>query len=383
MASSNNNEIISEAKPHTIKKFELIEAYTEAWAHKLLEYGRNTGNCNGLVFIDCMSNSGVYHDINGEVVEGTPIRVARVLAEIMRERPYQQQQAWLYFNDLSAEKIDELKKHLPADTHNFHIETSVGDGNDLIKNIGSRLSFGLKINYLLVYDPYEALVDWSAIMPFFRNWGEVIINHMVSDPVRAVSQVKNPEAISKYEQTYLAKIDELLAFGSNRTAYEERFEQIIRALRGNSKYRYYIASYPFFNGKNALVYDLIHCTTNVEGFKLYKSTAWKTFGHKSSTKVSHVNPEQITFDFDEEAGEMGYTTDSDQNCYVVQDIVKFIEEKFAKQHAVPLDTIWSAVDEHPVFPSDLFKNEIKSILKAHGCKVHRSAIDFDCMEDDQ
>ena len=57
MASSNNNEIISVVSPHTIKKFELIEAYVQAWAHKLLEYGRNTGSCNGIVFIDCIKFS--------------------------------------------------------------------------------------------------------------------------------------------------------------------------------------------------------------------------------------------------------------------------------------------------------------------------------------
>ena len=71
MASSNNNEIISVVSPHTIKKFELIEAYVQAWAHKLLEYGRNTGNCNGIVFIDCMCNSGMYiNEETGELVEG-------------------------------------------------------------------------------------------------------------------------------------------------------------------------------------------------------------------------------------------------------------------------------------------------------------------------
>ena len=86
MASSNNNEIISVVSPHTIKKFELIEAYVLAWAHKLLEYGRKTGNCNGIVFIDCMSNSGMYiNEETGELLEGTPIRAARVLSEVMRE----------------------------------------------------------------------------------------------------------------------------------------------------------------------------------------------------------------------------------------------------------------------------------------------------------
>ena len=377
MASSNNNEIISVVSPHTIKKFELIEAYVQAWAHKLLEYGRNTGNCNGIVFIDCMCNSGMYiNEETGELVEGTPIRVARVLSEVMREQNYQSQQAWLYFNDLSQEKIGELCKHLPSDTRNFHIQPSIGDGNDLIKSIGSRLSPQAKINYLLVYDPYQATIDWVALLPFIRNWGEIILNHMVSDSIRAVSQVKRPAAISKYETTYLAKIEDLIDFGSDRDAFENRIKDIIVALNGANHKRYYIASYPFFNSKNSVVYNLLHCTSSIVGFKLYKSIAWSTFGGKSSMKKSKVDPGQLTFDFTSDSDDLAMTTATDENCYYVQDIVKFIVGTFKGRQDVPLKEIWAVVDDHPVFPSDLYKNEIKDQLRQWGYKVHRSSIDF-------
>lgn len=133
MANSNNDEIISSVSPHTIKKFELIEAYVVAWAHKLLEYGRRSGNCNGIVFIDCMCNSGVYRvEETGEIVEGTPIRVARVLADVMREQNYQAQQAWLYFNDLSQAKITELRKHLPDDKENTTMDVRIEGSLELL-----------------------------------------------------------------------------------------------------------------------------------------------------------------------------------------------------------------------------------------------------------
>lgn len=377
MASSNNNEIISKVSPHSIKKFELIEAYVLAWAHKLLEYGRNTGNCNGIVFIDCMCNSGMYIDEEtGELIEGSPIRVARVLSQVMREQNYQAQQAWVYFNDLSQEKIDELSKHLPPDTRNFHIKLSAGDGNDLLKAIGSKLSPQAKVNYLLVYDPYQATIDWLALLPFIRNWGEIILNHMVSDSIRAVSQVKRSSAITKYESTYLAKIEDLIDFGSDRDAFEQRIKDIITVLNGENHKRYYIASYPFFNSKNTVVYNLLHCTSSLVGFKLYKSTACSTFGGKSSMKKSKVDPSQLAFDFSADANELVMTTMTDENCYYVQDIVKFIIGTFAGRQDVPLKEIWAAVDEHPVFPSDLYKNEIKDQLRQWGYKVHRSSIDF-------
>lgn len=373
MPSTNNFEIISKASPHTIKKFELIDAYVEAWAHKLLEFGKNTGKCKGIVFIDCMCNSGMYVDEEGNNVVGTPIRVANTIAAIMREAPYQHQQAFLYFNDIDSAKINELKKHLPANTRNFHIVTSVGDGNNLLHKIGSNLYQHQTMSYLLVYDPYTASIDWTALLPFIKNWGEVIINHMVSDSIRAVSQVKRPEAISKYEQTYLTNIEELLSFGSDRIAYEKRAEEIIKVLRGSS--RYYIASYPFFNTRNSLIYDLIHCTNSIEGFKLYKSTAWKTFGNKSSLKKLHNNPDQLSLNFGDD-----YSSEtepfSNENCYYVQDIVKFILKTFSGKTDVPLIDIWRVIDEHPIFPSDLFKKEIKNQLKEHGCKVHKSTIDF-------
>lgn len=377
MASSNNNEVISKVSPHTIKKFELIEAYVQTWAHKLLEYGRNTGNCNGIVFIDCMCNSGMYlNEETGELVEGTPIRVARVLSDVMREQNYQDRQAWLYFNDLSQDKIDELQKHMPAETRNFHISLSVGDGNLFLRSIGSRLSAQAKINYLLVYDPYQATIDWAALLPFIRNWGEIILNHMVSDSIRAVSQARRPDAISKYESTYLAKIEDLIDFGSDRDAFEQRIKDIITVLNGKNHKRYYIASYPFFNSKNTVVYNLLHCTSSFVGFKLYKSTAWTTFGGKSSMKKSKIDPGQLRFDFGSDSDDIVMTTETDENCYYVQDIVKFIIGTFSGRMDVPLQEIWNAVDEHPIFPSDLYKNDIKDQLRSQGFKVHRSSIDF-------
>lgn len=377
MASSNNNEVISKASPHTIKKFELIEAYVQTWAHKLLEYGRNTGNCNGIVFIDCMCNSGMYiNEETGELVEGTPIRVARVLADVMREQNYQDRQAWLYFNDLSQDKIDELQKHMPAETRNFHISLSVGDGNLLLRSIGSRLSSQAKINYLLVYDPYQATIDWVALLPFIRNWGEIILNHMVSDSIRAVSQARRPDTISKYESTYLAKIEDLIDFGSDRDAFEQRIKDIITVLNGKNHKRYYIASYPFFNSKNTVVYNLLHCTSSFVGFKLYKSTAWTTFGGKSSMKKAKIDPGQLKFDFGSGPDEIVMTTETDENCYYVQDIVKFIIGTFSGRMDVPLQEVWNVVDEHPIFPSDLYKNDIKDQLRSQGFKVHRSSIDF-------
>jgi three-Cys-motif partner protein len=367
MASKDNQDReIEIAHPHTIKKFELIEEYVKVWAQKLL----NNGHCNGIVFIDSMSNSGIYQDDNGNEIKGSPIRVASYISEIMKN--YSGKQARLYFNDLSKDKINILKTHLPTDTSNFHITTHSGDGNEFMKTID--VSSQNQYSYLLVYDPYQASVDWEALIPFLRNWSEVIINHMVSDSIRGVSQAKSEAAIAKYEQTYLSNIQELATFGSNREAYEKRIREIMSESRGATERKYYIASFPFFNTRNALVYNLIHGTSHIEGFKLFKKTAWKVFGGKSSAKKTHISENQLVFDL---TGEDSFTTHTDEFCYNIQDIAKYLFSVFKGRAEVPLKTVWPALDEHSIFPSEGYANDIKTILKNDfGCTVFRSSITF-------
>ena len=98
MASSNNHETISRASLHTQKKFELIEKYIMPWAQKLM----NNVNCKGLVFIDCMCNSGLYRDDNNALIEGTPLRVSRILRDIAGQYPFKH--VYLYFNDRDEAK---------------------------------------------------------------------------------------------------------------------------------------------------------------------------------------------------------------------------------------------------------------------------------------
>lgn len=177
MASSNNSKIISVAHPHTIKKFQLIEEYIKTWADILLL----SSKCNGVIFIDCMCNSGIYKNDDGETVYGTPIRVSNLLLEAARKYP--DKQIHIYLNDNNAQKIELLSKHLPVNERNYQIITTVLDGNELLKEIGSQLYDPNHMHYFLLYDPYDASIDWNALTPFFRNWGEVLINHMVSEPV--------------------------------------------------------------------------------------------------------------------------------------------------------------------------------------------------------
>lgn len=369
MASGNNSKIISDAKPHTIKKFELIEMYIKSWAQKLLL----TDACNGVIFIDCMCNSGVYLDENKKRIEGTPIRVAKALLEAARMYP--QKQIQLFFNDLDAKKIRELKTHLPANERNYQIITTEQDGNDLLKYIGSQLTQAKHMHYFLLYDPYVASIDWTALTPFFRNWGEVLINHMISDSIRAIPQVKKEQKKKKYTETYqVDDISKLVPYGSDRSAYEKRILEIINTLKGSETREYYVATFPFFNTKNTLVYDLVHCTSHQKGFKLFKSTAWKTFDEKSSSKTSHDVEGQLKLDFMEDEQ---LTLPVDEYCYTLDNAAQYLQTHYQGQKDVPMDDVWKFLDQHPVFTSEGFMRKIRNILKnTYDAKISRSTISF-------
>lgn len=369
MAGTNNFKIISDAHPHTVKKFELIETYIKSWAHKLMQ----TDNCSGIVFIDCMCNSGVYRDDNDDIVHGTPIRAAEALLDVART--YTDKQVHLFFNDNNTKKIEELKKHLPDEERNYKVVTTIRDGNKLLKWIGPQLIQNSHMHFFLLYDPYDASIDWDALFPFFRSWGEVLINHMISDTVRAISQVKKEDKKKKYEGTYrVNSISDLVPYGSDKAAYEKRLLEIIDKMKGSAARKYYIAAFPFFNTRNSLVYDLVHCTSHEKGFKLFKSTAWKTFGDKSSTKNRRGTESQLMLDF---SGEGLIKPATDEYCYDVNSIALYLHETFRGRKDVPLSDVWATLDKHPVFPSDGYRNDLKQILKQdYGAKTSQKTITF-------
>lgn len=371
MASSKKKEVISEASPHTIKKFELISEYVKVWINILMLNSK----CKGIVYIDCMSNSGVYRNEIGEEIKGTPLLVSEIIAEAMTR--YTSKQAYLYFNDKEEDKIELLNTRLPKQTENFHVNTEVMDANELLRKIGKQFSTMFQdMHFLLIYDPYDAHIEWDAMMPFLKNWGEVILNHMVSDPIRAVKMAKKPETIEKYEETYQSNIEELISFGSDRDAFEEKIKKIIRDGSGRKEGKYYVASFPFFNSTNSVVYNLIHCTGHYRGFELFKTTAWHTFGDHSSMKNTHNDENSMQMSFTEN-GEIVCEYSPDTSCYNLRDAALYVQRHFAGMVDVSNDTVWRYLGEHPVFPTRDYKNKIKDVLKReYGMKASRSSMTF-------
>lgn len=372
MGKSKKTDTITVAKPHTIKKFELIERYVDEWARKILGFQGAAGRkgSEGLIYIDCMSNCGVYKDIDGNLVDGTAIRVAKRLNEIIANYPGKM--CLLLFNDISQEKIDLLRDELDKlQLTNINISYNCGDCNSFLRSLDLK-SLQKQCNTLLLYDPYDASIDWDAVTPFLNIWGEVIINHMVSDTNRGITQAKKKDAIKKYQETYQKDVASIIEKGYSKQELNNIIIDIIRNNTSKARNKRYIASFPFFTRSNGLLYNLIYVSGNIEGLKLFKRVAWKTFGDKSSLKNTHGSEGQLMFSLD---GSSQFTTMTDEECYYVKDIAKDIYEKFHSRGNVKLGEIYRYLDGHPIFPSDGYKNEIRNELKQYAQKVPRSEND--------
>ena len=60
-----------------------------------------------------------------------------------------------------------------------------------------------------------------------------------------------------------------------------------------------------------------------------------------------------------------FDTITDEECYYVKDIAKYIFEKYHDFGRVGFDVVYRDLDTHPIFPSDGYKKEIISVLKDH------------------
>lgn len=357
MARTKKVETITKISPHTVKKFELIEKYVDEWARKILGIKDVNGmpGSKGVIYIDCMCNSGLY-EVDGNIVEGTALRVAKKLNEIISNYPGKE--AILIFNDLLPERVELLRSEIEkANLSNIIVSYSNGDCDVFLK--GLNLSdYQKSYNTLLLYDPYNASIDWSAIKPYLNRWGEVIINHMSSDTTRGISQAKKQDVIARYEETYQSDISQLL--NTDKAGLDNIVVSIIRNNINKGSSGYYVSLAPFYNRTNGKLYSLIHCSANIEGTKLYKKVTWKTFGDKSSMKNTHGLEEQFVLDFN---GDGFLNSVIDEDCYYVKDIAKYIFEKYSALGRVSLEVMYKDLDVHPIFPSDGYKNEIKAELK--------------------
>ncbi|HVI42255.1 MAG TPA: three-Cys-motif partner protein TcmP, partial [Anaerovoracaceae bacterium] len=253
-----SKSVIGVAKPHSIKKFELIENYVDKWARTLLHYNKS----DGIVFIDCMCNAGMYKDKNGRLIEGSAIRIIKKLDEI---NSHYHKDVKVYFNDIDERKIEYLEKAIVGlNICNVDWKLNCQDANQFLKEFDMA---GMDQKHsLLFYDPYKAAIDWTAIDPFLKRWGEVIVNHMVSDSIRGIKTARKPEAINKYMQTYECEFELLYEKGTSKQEFEKLIFNAMRKHTETFNGECFISTIPFYIKTNQLIYNLVFFTRNLKGF---------------------------------------------------------------------------------------------------------------------
>ena len=62
----------------------------------------------------------------------------------------------------------------------------------------------------------------------------------------------------------------------------------------------------------------------------------------------------------------------DESCLHVIDIARYLQCCLKGHKQVPLDEMWKLLDNHPIFPSEGFRNDIKSELTGFfGAKIEQ------------
>lgn len=351
---------------HTIQKSNLVSNYVENWSYKLLSFDA----CEKIVYIDCMCNDGIYKYKEKEE-KGTPIKVVEKLYNAAIKYP--NKKILILFNDIKKDNIEKLKyriqNRIQSLPENLVIEYSISDSSIFLVNSVKKV-IKPNVNTLLFYDPYDVRIDWEAINPYLNDWGEVIINHMISDPIRGVKKAK--DAIKKYENTYRNNINAIKQFSVDD--FRKTILKMINSeIRNNSKV--YISWTPFYNEKNVHVYDLVFVTKNKKGHILYKKLAFKIADGQTSMMTNNVNKNQIVLDIE------GYSKDSYFINYTLEGIAQYIIDKYRiNRICISFDEIWEFLDEHPIFPSEGIKKELKDYFKQIGYKIDRKNLYFNAYE---
>ena len=93
-------------------------------------------------------------------------------------------------------------------------------------------------------------------------------------------------------------------------------------------------------------------------------------------KNTHNKSNQMSFRISD-TGEMIFEVESDESCYNLQDVARYVYKKFQGKKDVPNEEIWEYLSEHPIFPVLNYKNKIKDVLKNEfGVKTSRNTMSF-------
>lgn len=377
----------------TKKKIEFIEAYVKSWFHKILL--NSFTPYEGVIFIDCMSNCGVYSLDKKSIVEGSSYRVLDSFSR-QTEGNLAEKNFSVVVNDFDNDKIlcQEClwKNYFLGKNENLSFRKSTLDVNEFLTTQGrSILEEASKKNYhiLLLYDPYKVEIDWSILQHFISSRRvDLIITHFWQNDIkRSLSNNISESKKTIIEKAYALNFDELLTKYNSLSPYERneflrgRFKEQIE----KSNYGYqevYVGYGPIFNQNKVAVYDIVGISHSMAGFTLFKDELYKKYKPKKEELVEIVDGgQQLSLDSQlfgtvEPQSKDNYVAARKSGLseleyfYSPKHFAEIIAEHFSGE--MPnVDLYKRFLDGHPFIPGNE-KNAIKKILqKQHGMKIIR------------
>ncbi len=260
-------------KPQTTNKIKYVKNYVQNWLYVL----GNAQFVEGINFIDCMSNAGVYQD--GDFC--TSIEVLKLFiqsAAIHKDRVFN-----LYLNDIDAKRIEVLKEVInivyKTKLPNLKIFISQKDVNGYLSILlQNKERFSYPQTTLLYVDPYDfGTVHIPTLKKFCQQYYcELLFNLFTSDWVRN----RNNDMDTRIDNV----IDNPNANINNKN---ELVNYIITQLKtGKMKYSF---NYEFHTETNTELYQIIYITPKDKGLEVLKDALWTTFNGASYYR----NPRKI------------------------------------------------------------------------------------------
>ncbi|EIA6647391.1 hypothetical protein K7Q65_002382, partial [Enterococcus faecalis] len=347
------------------------EEYSKSWYNKVLSYKPKFGNpAKGVVFIDCMSNSGVYQYKNS-IYSGTSQRIEKMFIS-QNGVKYEDKNFKIVVNDNCLKRIDCQKctwrrvanKRNNVEKLFFHLDVEQFLTNECLAILNEAKKNDWYI--LLFYDPFNILINWESLRPYLEYpKADIILTHFWgNDTIRAIGQVNDEETKTKYVRAYGVSYEELEAEFLVKTQHEKtdylrnRLVSMINTVTPKKK----IIGYgPIFNSKNSVMYDIVSISTSKASKVLLKNNLYKGYKEDVSQKNRQLDLFDISYNEQDYVESRNSGTSEKDYFYSGKHYAQVIYSTFKDQYITKADYD-KFLNDHEYIPVDC-KTEVKFYLE--------------------
>jgi three-Cys-motif partner protein len=364
----------------TRNKLDIIEKYVEVWVHKVLSY-KDRSYFSGVVFIDAMSNCGMYIDNKSNVIKGTSLRIYDFFKKIKEKYP--DKSFHIDLNDIDSQSIECQRCRINNDNKHINLSVSLSnlDISDYLEQVSCEIEKFKNKHTLLFYDPYKADIRWGDILKLLnkidymkKSGYDLIITHFYqNDPKRTMkSNIKNPQVIRRYELTYGMPYSKMIAEINNLSGYEQNVwfrKRIIQMIENKLKIKKSNIAYaPIFNSNNTAVYDIVFASHSNVAKDLFKLTM-----HKQMQDKFEKSEYQVALDFEngDYLSEKNISSEG-EIFYSINNYAKTIAKDFSGRTNIFNCELESYLKNHYFIPAKGIKTKIdKKLIESYNVIVSK------------